>query len=144
MRRTTLALATVLLAAGCSRGGGAAAPTPGPCESRHPPIGPGVVTSLQAEDSGTTLCVTKGEAFSVFLNAPVNEPEWSRVDSSRGSVLTRRPTNAITLARGATAAIFVAAKAGVTELSSVRPPCSKPHGGCDAGHAWTAVVVVTG
>jgi hypothetical protein len=134
----------LLLAVACSRGGGGAAPTPGPCASRRPPAGPDVVTSLRAEDSGTTLCVHVGEAFSVFLSGPVAGPFWARVDSSRGSVLERRPTNQLTLARGVTAAIFVGKKAGVTELSSVRPPCSDPHGsGCDATTAWTAVVVVS-
>lgn len=142
MRRTSIAAVAVLLAvAGCSRGGGAAAPTPGPCASHRPPIGPGVTTSLQAGDSGTTLCIHKGEAFSVFLNTTLGQDKWARVDSSRESVLTRRPTNQVTLARGVTAAIFVGRKKGVTELSSVRPPCADPHN-CDAAHAWTAVIVV--
>ena len=141
--KTIFVAAALLLAVGCSRGEGGAAPTPGPCASKRPPIGPDVDTSLRNDDNGTTLCLNVGEVFSVFLNAPLGEGQWVRVDSSRGKVLTARPTNQITLARGVTASIFVAAHAGVTELSSVRSPCSDPHGGCDAAHAWTAVVVVT-
>ena len=137
-------LAALLAGSGCSRGGGAAAPTPGPCASRKPPAGPGVVTTLDLTDAGKTLCVRKGEAFSVFLAAPVSEAMWAPIDTSRHNILESRPTNQITLARGVTAAIFVAAKKGVTELSSERSPCGDPHGGCDSSHAWTAVVVVTG
>lgn len=140
--KTVVSAAALLLVVGCSHGDGAAAPTPGPCVSRQPPIGPGVDTSLQGSDSGTTLCVNVGERFSVYLKAS-SEPFWAAVDSSRGGVLVRRPNNAVTLARGATSAIFEARKAGVTELSSTRAPCAGPHKGCDADHAWTAVVVVS-
>ncbi len=134
----------LLLAVACSHGDAGAVPTPGPCASRRPPIGPDVVTGLRTEDTGTTLCLTVGEAFSVFLTAPPAGPYWARVDSSRDSVLERRATNQLTLARGVTGAIFVAKKAGVTELTAVRSPCSDAHdAGCDATHAWTAVVVVS-
>ena len=144
LRRAPSVVLALLLTAACSHGGAGAVPTPGPCASRRPPIGPDVVTGLRTEDRGTTLCVTVGEAFSVFLGAPPAGPFWARVDSSRGGVLERRATNQITLARGVTGAIFVARKPGVTELRSYRPPCTGAHaGGCDADHAWTAVVVVS-
>jgi hypothetical protein len=135
--------AALLLVAACSHGGGAAAPTPGPCASNGPPIGPGVATSLQAADAGSTLCVKVGERFSVYLKASPAEAPWAAVDSSRGGVLVRRPNNQVTLARGTTSALFEAAKPGVTEVSSTRSPCAGPHDGCAADHAWSAVVVVT-
>jgi hypothetical protein len=141
--KTLLGGAALLLVVGCSHGGGVAAPTPGPCASQGPPIGPGVTTSLQLTDAGKTLCVKVGERFSVYLNAPPAEAPWAHIDSSRSGVLVPRPNNQVTLARGVTSAIFEAHKAGVTELSSTRPPCADPHGGCAAGTAWTAVVVVS-
>lgn len=136
-------LVALLLAVGCSHGGGSAAPTPGPCASRKPPIGPGVVTSLDPTDTGKTLCVKVGEQFSVYLNAPPSDALWARIDSSSKGVLLRRPNNAVTLARGVTAAIFEARKPGVTELSSVRSPCGDAHASCAPDRAWTAVVVVS-
>jgi hypothetical protein len=112
--------------------------------SARPPIGPDVTTSLVNADRGATLCLHRGDVVSVYLNAPVDTARWARIGSSKGSVLTRRAGNAVTLARGVTAAVFAAAKTGVTELSAVRAPCSDAHGTCDADHSWTAVVVVTG
>jgi hypothetical protein len=135
--------AALVLSAACARGDSGAAPTPGPCASRRPPIGPDVATSLRAEDSGVTLCLKVGEKISVYLNAPLGQDPWQRLDSSRGKVLARGALNQVTLARGVTASLYTAAKPGVTELSSVRSPCADPHGGCDAAHAWTAVVVVS-
>jgi hypothetical protein len=111
--------------------------------SPNPPFGPDVTTSLRREDAGKTLCLKVGQVFSVYLNAPVGEAAWARVDSSRDKVLTRRALNQVTLARGVTGALFVAAKPGATELSSVRSPCADPHASCDPATAWTAVVVVS-
>jgi hypothetical protein len=142
LRPAPTALALLLLATGCTRGHAAAAPTPGPCASRRPAIGPDVTTSLRTEDRGATLCLRPGEVVSVYLSAPLDTAAWSRIDSSKGSVLARRANNAVTLARGVTAAVFVARKPGVVELAAVRAPCASAHGGCDAGHSWTAVVVV--
>jgi hypothetical protein len=112
--------------------------------SARPPIGPDVTTSLRDDDRGATLCLRRGDVVSVYLTAPLGEDRWSRIDPTRGGVLTRRAANQVTLARGVTAGVFAATKAGVTELGAFRAPCSAPHGGCDAAHAWTVVVVVTG
>jgi hypothetical protein len=140
---SVLAAAVAVATAGCNGTPEAAAPTPGPCAGRRAPIGPDVTTSLRNDDNGVTLCLTKGESVSVFLNAPPDGPGWAAITPTRSKVLTTRATNQITLARGVTAAIFVAAKPGATRLTSLRDPCTGPDAGCDPDHAWTAVVVVS-
>jgi hypothetical protein len=145
---SALALATLVfvstLAAGGVRTASAAEPIgPAPCVTLRPTASESV--TIGNSEDGKTICVVVGEKLVVALSAPsVRGPGWSRIRVSRAGVLSAAPLTR-TLARGVTAASFVAADPGTVSLASVRRACMQPPPGaatCTALVLWKATVLV--
>ncbi|GEM_PF-3795152 len=99
---------------------------------------------LANRQDGQVVCLSVGQRLLVLLRAPVGAVPWGPVHVSRPGTLRALPLT-LMLARGVTGANFQAARAGVAELSSLRPACPPVAPGaarCDLVLAWRATVVV--
>jgi hypothetical protein len=109
--------------------------------------GPGYNASISNGQNGETVCLRVGEKLLVSLTAPAKVSLWWRhIHVSPPGVLTPARLNML-LARGVTAAAYMAARPGTVDLSSQRLACSPPPRGtikCGAPLRWEVKVVVVG
>jgi hypothetical protein len=161
MRRTiphtTVALAALALAlAGCGgqtdSGKGAdgnsvsssPSPTSTPSPGTSPPTSPGgcaQASTLDAADSGHTVCLAVGETVRINLDGTAKRP-WKPV-SAKGSGL-EATNSGFVLQPGDASAAFKAVAAGRTRLESTRPLCAAQSGrvSCMGIQEWWVTVVV--
>ena len=159
MRRTiphtTLALAALTLAlAGCGsqtdsgKGGDAgsvsSSPTSAPSPSTSPTSSPGgcaEASTLDAADSGHTVCLAVGETVRITLDGTAKRP-WKPV-SAKGSGL-EAANSGFVLQPGDASAAFKAVAAGKTRLESTRPLCAAQTGrvSCLGIQEWWVTVEV--
>lgn len=103
--------------------------------------------SIGNRQNGDTICLTLGEKLLVSLSGPMRTGmAWRHIVASPTGILRPLPL-AITLARGVTAADFVAKSEGTVRLSSDRracPPATPGSASCDALVAWNVTVTVRG
>jgi hypothetical protein len=107
-------------------------------------VGPDVITTLGPDQAGGTFCLHPGDRFSVYLSVPPQNSDngWSPIRPEDSGVLAPVPSGALTLVRGVTAGIFVAAATGTTRIDSSLPPCSARAVTCPAGQRWTVTIHV--
>jgi hypothetical protein len=146
MRRVALGgLVIASVPLGMVAGGGAGASPVLPNRPACAPVpGPGDNAWIGNEQNGKKICVRVGEKLLVTLSAPPSSGlDWERIRVSPPGVLTAGPPT-LMLARGVTAANFLAAHPGVAHLSSQRMVCSPPKSqvACGAKVSWKATVVV--
>ncbi|MFF1722084.1 hypothetical protein [Streptomyces sviceus] len=159
--RTALALAALtLLLAGCgteagNEGGGGDTVSPPPSSSSPPSSSlpssspsaspsPGCTSAsqLDADDSGSTVCLAVGDTLRISLDGTKSRP-WKPV-TTEGAGL--EPTNSgIVLLPGDASSAYKAVSAGQVRLSSQRPLCATETGGvsCKGIQEWRVTVVVT-
>ena len=154
----TRAAAAVVVAVVLVACGGAPAPattTPPPSRPATSPVacavqpsaaGPDAAVSLGEKDSGSTVCLHIGAKLSVFLSVPPERADvdrWTAIHNTDSTILQPVPNGELTLVRGVTAAFYAAARAGVSRLSSTRPPCPATAApGCPPAAHWEVTVVV--
>jgi hypothetical protein len=113
------------------------------------PIGglPGHSGSIGNRQNGKTVCLTVGEKLLVSLSGPAQtRVQWQHIMVSPAGILRPLPVS-IALARGVTAADFLAKTQGVVRLSSQRhvcPPATPGSASCDAIVSWSVTVTVNG
>ncbi len=113
------------------------------------PIGglPGHSGSIGNRQNGKTICLTVGEKLLVSLSGPAQTGvQWQHIIASPAGILRPLPVP-ITLARGVTAADFLAKTQGVVRVSSQRhvcPPATAGSATCDAIVSWSVTVTVHG
>ena len=145
-RSAAIGVATAGLVA--SAGGGtvfAAQPRPLPGCAAVQGAGPGYNVSIGTRQDGDTVCITVGEKLLVVLAAPSPAAsKWRSVHVSPTGILTPAPLT-LALARGVTAANFLAAQRGDVALTSRRTACAPASQGpatCGAVVVWRVEVVV--
>jgi hypothetical protein len=103
--------------------------------------------SIGNRQNGETICLTLGEKLLVSLSGPMQTGmAWQHIAASPTGILRALPLP-ITLARGVTAADFLAKGEGTVRLSSHRracPPATPGSASCDALVAWNVTVTVHG
>ncbi|MEU0944834.1 hypothetical protein ABZ379_18860 [Streptomyces canus] len=154
--RTALALAALtLLLAGCgteagSEEGGGDTVSPSPSSSPPPSSSPSASPSpgctsasqLDADDSGSTVCLAVGDTLRISLDGTKSRP-WKPVTTEGGGL---EPTNSgIVLLPGDASSAYKAVSAGQVRLSSQRPLCATETGqvSCKGIQEWRVTVVVT-
>ncbi|MFG3287892.1 hypothetical protein ACGF3G_03650 [Streptomyces sp. NPDC048179] len=171
MRRTTfhrasLAVATLLLLAGCGsqsgggdKGSGAVSPSPtasSPSASSPSASSPGTASpsastgcdsgtgELTAADNGRTVCLAVGGQLRLGLDGSKQRP-WKAVTAT-GSAL-KATNSGIVLQPGDASAAYDAVAAGTATLSSSRPLCAQPTApgqvSCKAIEEWHVTVRVS-
>ena len=117
---------------------------PSPC-SAPGGAGPGYNASIGNRQNGATVCVVVGEKLLVLLSvSPSSEPHWGRVHVSPTGILTSAPMT-LMLSPGLTGTNFLAAHAGVVELTAHRSACTGPQNGsstCASLVSWKSTVIV--
>jgi hypothetical protein len=156
---TTVALAALALAlAGCGgqsdsgKGGDSnsvsSSPSPPPTSTPSPKTSPSATpggcaqaSTLDATDSGRTMCLAVGETVRINLDGTAKRP-WKPV-SVKGSGL-EAANSGFVLQHGDASAAFKAVAAGKTRLESTRPLCAAQSGrvSCMGIQEWWVTVVV--
>ncbi|EDY54235.2 MULTISPECIES: hypothetical protein, partial [Streptomyces] len=99
-------------------------------------------SQLDADDSGSTVCLAVGDTLRISLDGTKSRP-WKPV-TAEGAGL--EPTNSgIVLLPGDASSAYKAVSAGQVRLSSQRPLCATGTGGvsCKGIQEWRVTVVVT-
>jgi hypothetical protein len=148
---TTLAVAALaLVLAGCGgqadsgKGGGSNSVSSSPTPTTSPtPSSTGCTpaATLDARDSGRTVCLAVGDTLRISLDGTSKRP-WKPV-TAKGSTL-QATNSGIVLQPGDASAAFKAVADGRTRLESTRPLCAAQTGrvSCLGIQEWWVTVVV--
>jgi hypothetical protein len=138
-----------LVITGCGARTTAAGPPGNPVPSRcvTPKLtAPGKTFTITEKDSGKTYCVIAGTKMFVFLHSSPSRM-WSPIHAS-SAALQPQPSGIFTLARGVTAAHYLAARLGRTTVESRRVPCHPTteanHATCGAANVFRVTILIRG